>query len=46
MSLIDDLRAVLDHDRVLEEPLELHLFSRDSSLMTGEATCVVFPETT
>lgn len=46
MSLIDDLRAVLDHDRVLEEPLELHLFSRDSSLITGEATCVVFPETT
>ena len=46
MSLIDDLKAVLDHDRVLEEPLELHLFSRDSSLMRGEATCVVFPETT
>ena len=46
MSLIDDLRAVLDHDRVLEEPLELYLFSRDSSLMRGEATCVVFPETT
>jgi glycolate oxidase len=46
MSLIDDLRAVLDHDRVLEEPLELHLFSRDSSLMTGQATCVVFTETT
>ena len=46
MSLIDDLRVVLDHDRVLEEPLELHLFSRDASLMRGEATCVVFPETT
>ncbi|HSK06996.1 MAG TPA: FAD-linked oxidase C-terminal domain-containing protein [Acidimicrobiia bacterium] len=46
MSLVDDLRGVLSEDRVLEEPVELYLYSRDSSLMHGEATCVVFPHTT
>lgn len=46
MGLISDLRAALSDDRVLEEPLELYLFSRDASLMRGEPTCVAFPETT
>ncbi|MGH8871505.1 MAG: FAD-binding oxidoreductase [Acidimicrobiia bacterium] len=46
MSLIGDLRAVVGEDRVLEEPVELYLYSRDASLMQGEATCVVFPHTT
>jgi glycolate oxidase len=46
VSLVDDLRSALSHDRVLEEPLELHLYSKDSSLMRGEATCVVLTETT
>jgi len=31
---------------VLVEPVELYLYSRDASLMRGEATCVVFPENT
>ncbi|MGA8038959.1 MAG: FAD-linked oxidase C-terminal domain-containing protein [Acidimicrobiia bacterium] len=43
MNLIDQLRDVLGHDRVLEEPLELYLYSKDASLMRGEPTCVVFP---
>ncbi len=46
MSLIDDLRALLGSDRVLVEPLELHLYSKDASLMRGQPTCVVFPHTT
>ncbi|MGH8943490.1 MAG: FAD-binding oxidoreductase, partial [Acidimicrobiia bacterium] len=46
MSLVGDLRGVLSDDRVLEEPVELYLYSRDASLMQGQATCVVFPETT
>ncbi|MCH8983643.1 MAG: FAD-binding protein [Acidobacteria bacterium] len=46
MSLVDDLRSALSHDRVLEEPLELHLYSKDASMMRGEATCVVLTETT
>jgi len=29
---------------VLEEPVELHLFSKDASLMRGHPTCVVFPQ--
>ena len=28
---------------MLEELVELYLYSRDASLMHGEATCVVFP---
>lgn len=43
MSLIDDLRAVLGDEDVLEEPVELHLFSKDASLMRGQPTCVTFP---
>ena len=43
MSLVSELRAVLGDEDVLEEPVELHLFSKDASLMRGEATCVAFP---
>jgi glycolate oxidase len=43
VSLIDDLRAVLGDENVLEEPVELHLFSKDASLMRGQPTCVTFP---
>jgi glycolate oxidase len=46
VSLIDELRAVLSVDRVLEEPVELYLYSKDASLMRGQPTCVVFPRTT
>ncbi len=45
MTLVADLRAVLGHDGVLEEPLDLHLFSKDASMMRGMPTCVAFPET-
>lgn len=44
MGLIEDLRAVLGEQNVLDEPVELYLFSKDASLMRGEPTCVVFPE--
>jgi len=44
MSLVAELRAVLGSEDVLEEPVELHLFSKDASLMRGRPTCVVFPE--
>jgi glycolate oxidase len=43
VSLVSELRAVLGDEDVLEEPVELHLFSKDASLMRGEATCVAFP---
>jgi glycolate dehydrogenase FAD-linked subunit len=44
MDLVDRLRDALGHDRVLEEPVELYLYSKDASLMRGEPTCVVFPK--
>jgi len=44
--LIEELRTVLGVDGVLEEPVELYLFSKDSSLIRGHPTCVVFPKTT
>jgi glycolate oxidase len=46
MSLVADLRAVLGQENVMEEPLELHLFSKDASLMRGQPHCVVFPKDT
>jgi glycolate oxidase len=47
MTLVADLRAVLGDEDVMEEPVELHLFSKDaSSLMRGAPTCVVFPSDT
>jgi glycolate oxidase len=41
---VDELRAVLGDEDVLEEPVELHLFSKDASLIRGHPSCVVFPE--
>jgi len=43
MTLVTDLRAVLGAEDVMEEPVELHLYSKDASLMRGQPTCVVFP---
>jgi glycolate oxidase len=43
MTLIAELRDVLGDEDVLEEPVELHLYSKDASLMRGNATAVVFP---
>lgn len=44
MTLVADLRAALGERDVLEEPIELHLYSKDASLMRGQPNCVVFPE--
>lgn len=44
MTLLSDLRAALGDEDVLEEPVELHLYSKDASLMRGEAVAVVFPQ--
>lgn len=44
MTVTDDLRAVLGKENVMEEPVELYLFSKDASLMRGQPTCVVFPK--
>lgn len=43
MTLVVELREVLGDDNVLEEPIELHLFSKDASLMRGQPDVVVFP---
>lgn len=40
---MSELRAVLGEEDVLEEPVELHIFSKDASLMRGQPTCVAFP---
>lgn len=44
MTLVSDLRAVLGDEDVLEEPVEVHLYSKDASLMRGQPLCVTFPE--
>jgi glycolate oxidase len=47
MSLISDLEQLLGAERVLHEPVELYLYSKDaSSLVRGQPNCVVFPHTT
>ncbi len=45
VKAIADFRAVLGADRVLDDPLERYLYSKDSSLMRGQPDCVVFPRT-
>ena len=45
-SLVEDLRAAVGPDRVRAEPLELALYQRDASNMTGRAAVVCFPLTT
>lgn len=44
VTVVSDLRAVLGDSNVLEEPVELHVFSKDASLMRGQPTCVTFPK--
>ena len=36
MTLLSDLRQTLGNENVLEEPLELYIYSKDASLMRGE----------
>ncbi len=42
-TLLRDLRAVLDDERVRADPTELGLYARDASNLTGEAAMVCFP---
>ncbi|MDQ3107250.1 MAG: FAD-binding oxidoreductase, partial [Actinomycetota bacterium] len=44
--LLDDLRAALDEERVLDAPLSLALYARDASVLEGHASAVCFPRTT
>jgi glycolate oxidase len=44
--LVDDLRAALSRERVLTEPLELALYARDASVLSGRAEIVCLPEST
>ncbi len=45
-ALIEDLRRALTRDRVRADGVELALYGRDASNMTGRATVVCFPLTT
>jgi len=45
-ALVDDLRAALAPDRVRENALELELYARDASVISGRAEVVCFPLTT
>jgi len=45
MDYVDELRQALGDDNVLEEPVELYVYSKDASLMRGHANAVVFPQT-
>ena len=45
MTLLAELTEALGPEAVLEEPIELHVYSKDASLVRGQATVVVLPET-
>jgi glycolate oxidase len=45
VSAIEELRGLLGEERVLDDPLERHIFSKDASLMRGDPDCIVFPRT-
>ena len=45
MTAVKELRSLLGADRVLDDPLERHIFSKDASLMRGDPHCIVFPRT-
>lgn len=42
---IEELRSLLGVERVLDDPLERHIFSKDASLMRGSPDCILFPRT-
>ena len=46
MDAVTQLRSALGADNVMVEPLELHLYSKDASLMRGRPTAVAFPQDT
>src|SRR5207302_84449 len=45
-ALVADLERVLASDRVRVSPLELELYARDASIISGRAEVVCFPLTT
>jgi glycolate oxidase len=45
-TLVEDLCAALSPDRVRVNPLELELYARDASVISGRAEVVCFPLTT
>ncbi|CAN5867650.1 FAD-linked oxidase C-terminal domain-containing protein [soil metagenome] len=45
VKAIEELRSLLGAERVLDDPLERHIFSKDASLMRGNPDCIVFPRT-
>ncbi|HJU80131.1 MAG TPA: FAD-linked oxidase C-terminal domain-containing protein [Acidimicrobiia bacterium] len=45
-EIVDDLRAALDSDRVMESKLQLHLYGRDAGVYRGNPSVVAIPETT
>jgi glycolate oxidase len=45
VTAVKELRSLLGADRVLDDPLERHIFSKDASLMRGDPHCIVFPRT-
>ncbi|HEY7582699.1 MAG TPA: FAD-linked oxidase C-terminal domain-containing protein [Acidimicrobiia bacterium] len=44
--MIEELRAALDSDRVMESKLQLHLYGRDAGVYRGNPSVVAIPETT
>jgi glycolate oxidase len=46
MSLVGDLEAVLDGERVFSDPLRRHIYGKDSGIKRADPTVVVLPETT
>jgi glycolate oxidase len=45
VTAVKELRSLLGADRVLDDPLERHIFSKDASLLRGDPHCIVFPRT-
>ncbi|GBD85035.1 putative FAD-linked oxidoreductase [bacterium BMS3Abin02] len=46
MTLVADLQSALDPERVLADPLRLHIYGKDSGMRRGDPTVVVLAETT
>jgi len=45
-SLLDDLRAVVGHERVLDGSLDRHLYATDGGALRGDTSMVVMPTST
>ena len=45
-ALSSELAAALDRSRVRTDPIEVGLYGRDASMITGQASVVCFPRTT